>query len=63
MYLTENWRLKGQRYTLKGTRTTDTQTLTFPPRYVEPRPVQAYDFTGNDPEKKRQAAYALEAVK
>lgn len=44
MYLTENWRLKEQRYTLHGLRLNDEQ-VSFPPREVEPRAVEVYTFS------------------
>jgi len=44
MYLTENWRLKEQRYTLKGSRSHDTHEVMFPPRPVAPRELALYDF-------------------
>ena len=44
MYLTENWRLKNQRYTLRGTQNTQTHEINFPPRRVAPREVATYDL-------------------
>lgn len=47
MRVSENWRLKKQRYTLEGT--INEGKVAFPPRPVEPRPVETYDF--NKPEQ------------
>jgi len=44
MHLTENWRLKGQRYTLTTTRNNETQEITFPPRHVARRELDVYTF-------------------
>jgi hypothetical protein len=49
MYLTENWRLKEQRYTLHGLRLNDEQ-VSFPPREVEPRSVEVYIFPQEAPQ-------------
>ena len=48
MYLTENWRLKRQRYNLNGSELPETKELTFPPRSVTPRDVEVYDFEAQD---------------
>jgi hypothetical protein len=50
MYLTENWRLKAQRYILQGVRTPETHEVTFPPRPVTPRDVETYEFDDTAPE-------------
>lgn len=42
MHNIESWRLKNERYQLKGTETAGKPT--FPPRIVEPRQVERYDF-------------------
>jgi len=44
MRVTECWRLKDSRYELKGAVDYDNQTVTFPPREVQPREVKVYDF-------------------
>ncbi len=43
MRVSENWRLKKQRYALEGKVSQDGKVV-FPPRDVEPRQVETYDF-------------------
>jgi hypothetical protein len=61
MYLTENWRLKAQRYILTGNRTPETQEVTFPPRPVAPRVVEAYDFSDEPYTQENREAELVEA--
>ncbi len=65
MYLTENWRLKAQRYTLTGSRDPqDTEAVNFPPRPVQPRMVETFDFhtSENPPQVTQPVDLALEVV-
>ena len=50
MHLTENWRLKGPRYTLTTTRDEETQEVTFPPRHVATREIEVYEFDADEEE-------------
>jgi hypothetical protein len=43
MRISENWRLKNQRYSLTGSRD-ENGNVEFPPRAVKPRQVENYDF-------------------
>lgn len=43
MRVSQNWRLKKQRYALEGTINEDGK-VSFPPRTVEPRNVETFDF-------------------
>lgn len=45
MRVSENWRLKKQRYTLEGKVNEETGKVSFPPRPVEPRQVETFDFS------------------
>lgn len=49
MSLTQTWRLKNQRYQLKGSRTSDTHEFVFPPRPVSLRKTQPMVFAGSSP--------------
>lgn len=44
MRLTEYWRLKEERYSLKGSRDKNTHEVNFPARPVAPREVEVYEF-------------------
>lgn len=45
MRVSENWRLKKQRYTLAGKMNEETGKVTFPPRSIEPCKVETFDFS------------------
>ena len=54
MHLTENWRLKGPRYSLTTTRNKETQELTFPPRHVATREMDVFKFDEQDEETQHE---------
>lgn len=49
MRITENWRLKSERYTLEGAQPTEIENPCFPPRPVQAREVEIYDFKATEP--------------
>jgi hypothetical protein len=59
MHLTENWRLKGQRYALMTNRNTETQEITFPPRHVATREMDVFKFDENEAEEQRKPEAAV----
>lgn len=48
MSISENWRLKDERYALKAEQLTDSEDLVFPPRPVKPRTVELFNFADEE---------------
>jgi hypothetical protein len=62
MHLTENWRLKGQRYALMTNRNTETQEITFPPRHVATREMDVFKFDENEVDEHEPKVIVVEGV-